>query len=193
LLYANKQRKDIGKWAIASSIVLIAAAFLFPSSRTRIIETIDEVRSINTMVNNKQTNHRVYLWRYGAEVIQENFWLGTGTGAADDALNEKLENCEAPFWNGQRTYTLSEKNYNYHNAFIQHFAAHGIVGFLLFSLMFIGPFIYFRGRLEPLAAAFLVLSLISFLTESMLERQAGVLFFSFFYSLFFVAQVQPRA
>jgi O-antigen ligase len=193
LLFANKQRKGIGKWAIAGLAVLFAAAFLFPSSRTRIMETVDEIKSINTMVNNKQTNHRIYLWRYGAEVVQEHFWLGTGTGAADDMLNEKLEGCDAPFWNGQRTYFLREKNYNYHNAFLQHFAAHGIIGFLLFCLMFIGPFIYFRSRLEPLAAAFIVLTFISFLTESMLERQAGVLFFSFFYSLFFVARVQPRA
>lgn len=193
LMYANKQRKGIAKWAIAGMVVLLAAAFLFPSSRARIMETVDEVKSINAMVNNKQTNHRVFIWRYGTEVIQENFWLGTGTGAADDALNKKLETCEAEFWNGHRTYTLSEKNYNYHNAFLQHFATHGVIGFLLFALMFIGPFIYFRGRLEPLAASFLVLTFISFLTESMLERQAGVLFFSFFYSLFFVTQVRPRA
>jgi O-antigen ligase len=193
LMMATKKRHAITKWAATGLVLLFVAAFVFPSSRTRIMETVDEIRSVKHMVNNKQTNHRIFLWRYGAEVIEENFWMGAGTGAADVFLNEKLEDCNAPFWNGHRTYTLREKNYNYHNAFLQHFAAHGVIGFLLFVLMFIGPLVYFRGNLQPMAAAFLVLTFISFTTESMLERQAGVLFFSFFYALFFVARVRPRA
>jgi O-antigen ligase len=193
LLFSSKQRSGIVKWVPLAIILLLAAAFIFPSSRKRINETVDEMRSINTMVNNKQTNHRVFIWRYGAEVVGENFWIGTGTGGADEALNKKLKTCDAKFWNGKRTYTLSEKNYNYHNAFLQHFAAHGIIGFVIFIMIFIGPFIYFRGEMDPVAAAFLVLTALAFFTESMLERQAGVLFFSFFYSLFFVARVRLRA
>ena len=61
--------------------------------------------------------------------------MGTGTGSADDALNEKLKMCDAKFWNGKRNYTLSEKNYNYHNAYLQHFATAGVIGFLIFVLL----------------------------------------------------------
>jgi hypothetical protein len=42
------------------------------------------------------------------------------------------------------------------------------------------------GAFKKLALAFLLISALSFSTESMLQRQAGVLFFAFFYSLFFV-------
>lgn len=193
LVFTSTHRKSLKNWAVAGIALLLVAAFAFPSSRMRIMETVDEIRSIEVKVNDKQTNHRVFLWRYGAKVIKENFWLGTGTGAADMYLNEKLKDCDAEFWNGHRTYTLQEKNYNYHNAFMQHFASHGVIGFLIFLLMFIGPFIYFGKNLSGLGAAFLVLTFIAFLTESMLERQAGVLFFSFFYSLLFVSHLRPRA
>ena len=43
---------------------------------------------------------------------------------------------------------------------------------------------------QSLALGFLALSAISFLTESMLERQAGVLLFSFFFGLFFVNRLK---
>jgi O-antigen ligase len=139
------------------------------------------------MVNNKQTNHRVYLWRYGSEVISDHFWLGTGTGAADDALYEELKQCTAQFWNGERTYLLSEKKYNYHNEYLQHWAAHGLIGLLMLLGLMLVPLIYFGRKLNALQLSFLVLTAIAWLTESMLERQAGVLFFSFFYALLFVA------
>jgi len=167
---------------------VVGIAVLVPSSRSRLAETFDELRSINGMVESKQTNHRVYLWRYGADVIAENFWLGTGSGAANDALNEKLKDCPAKFWNGKRHYYLSEYQYNYHNAFLQHFATHGIIGFLIFVGIFVWPFFYRRHTINGLGAAFLAISAVSFFTESMLERQAGVLFFGFFYALLFVPE-----
>jgi len=168
-------------------VVLIAIAFAFPASRQRITETADELRSLKTMVNNKQTNHRVFIWQYGWEVCQEHFWFGTGTGAADAALHEKLKTCDADFWNGHRTYKLAEGSYNYHNEFLQHWATHGIIGLLVFMSLFVAPFWFYGRAINPLQIGFLVLVAVAFFTESMLERQAGVLFFSFFYALLFVA------
>lgn len=180
-------RKKLLLILIAFVFTLGAFGLAFPSSRQRILETADELRSIEKMVNNKQTNHRVFIWQYGWQVCQENLWFGTGTGAADDALNIKLKDCDADFWNGKRTYKLSEKRYNYHNAFLQHFATNGIIGFLLFCGLFIAPFWFYGRSLTPVQVGFLTLTAIAFFTESMLERQAGVLFFGFFYALLFIA------
>lgn len=181
------QRKKLLPIAGGFLVLLIAIAFAFPASRQRILETADELRSMKKMVNNKQTNHRVFIWQYGWEVCQENFWLGTGTGAADAALQVKLKDCDADFWNGHRTYKLSEGNYNYHNAFLQHFATHGILGLFVFIGLFLAPFWFYGRSINALQVGFLVLTAVAFFTESMLERQAGVLFFSFFYALLFVA------
>jgi O-antigen ligase len=180
-------RKKLLLLASGFLVVLIAIAFAFPASRQRINETADELRSLNKMVNNKQTNHRVFIWQYGWEVCQEHFWFGTGTGAADAALHEKLKTCDADFWNGHRTYKLAEGSYNYHNEFLQHWATHGIVGLLIFASLFVAPFWFYGRAINPLQIGFLVLVAVAFFTESMLERQAGVLFFSFFYALLFVA------
>lgn len=181
--------KNHGQWrrgllfftaALGLMVGLIAS---FDVSRTRMVDLWDELMSWKEIQNNKQTNPRKYIWEAGAAVVAENFWWGTGTGAADDALNEKLQSCEALFWDGQATYQLREKRYNYHNEYLQHFAAQGIVGFLALLVIFVLPI--FKGRLiwHPPVMAFLTLTAVSFLTESMLERQAGVLFFTFFYGL----------
>ena len=190
-VFYHKTSKIIKRKLITGSIgVVIAMAaivLILPSTRNRLNETIDEIRSINGMVNNKQTNHRVFLWKYGMDVIEDNFWIGTGTGSGDEALGQKLENCTARFWDGHTTYLLGSKNYNYHNSYLQHFATHGIIGFLLFITIMFGPFIISRKSIGSIEAVFLTIASISFFTESMLERQAGVLFFGFFYSLLFIA------
>ena len=188
-----QMRKNIFKFSSIGLVLFFAAVFLFPSSRKRIQETFDELRSINQMVDNKQTNHRVFLWRYGWQVAQDHLLFGTGTGGGDDALNEALKSCDAEFWNGHRTYHLHEKRYNYHNTFLQHFATNGIIGLLALLALFIAPIWYYKSSISGLQLGFLVLCLISFFTESMLERQAGVLFFSFFYALLFVAPLAEKS
>lgn len=173
---------------VAFGILLFFSGMLaFPASRARLAEIVDEAKSFNYMVNSKQTNHRVYLWKYGAEVVKKHPIIGTGTGAADDALQIELAACDAEFWNGHTTYRLVEKNYNYHNAFLQRTATNGIIGLVLFLALFVAPFFAFKKSINGLQGGFLVLCAISFFTESMLERQAGMLFFSFFYALLFVA------
>ena len=164
-------------------LLFVATILLVPSSKRRVRETMDELISIEKKINNKQTNHRVFLWKYGLGVVKENFWIGSGTGSANDLLGLKLKTCKAKFWNGRRTYTLGEKTYNYHNEYLQHAATHGIVGFLLLMGLFILPLFVPAWRGNPLLLAFLSLTFISFFTESMLERQAGVFFFAFMYSL----------
>ncbi len=187
------RKKRFITFAAIGLLVVIGLAILMPSSRNRMLETADELRSVNGMVANKQTNHRVFLWHYGSEVIAENFWIGTGTGAADFALAEKLKECDAQFWDGKRNYTLQSKLYNFHNEFLQQFATHGIVGFLLILALMAFPILNRKKPIGALEGAFLTLICISFFTESMLERQAGVLFFGFFYALFFVAPFAASA
>ena len=186
----RKQRDKIIAWGFASALFIGILALLIPSSRNRINDTIDEIKSINGVVNDRQTNHRVFIWKYGSEVISENFWIGTGTGSGDLALHEKLKDCDAKFWHGRKVYFLHEKMYNYHNAFMQHFAVHGVFMFLIFCVIMFMPFIVYRKTMDGIEAAFLTLCILAFLTESMLERQAGVLFFGFFYNFFFTSNAR---
>ncbi len=168
---------------VAFSLLLIA----IPGSRSRLLDTYHELRSFEQMIENKQTNPRKFLWREGLEVVSENFWTGVGTGSENTALNEKLEKVDAIFWDGRQTYQLYEMRFNYHNSFLQIFAANGFIAFLIFTLILVYPF--FRLKNHPYRTEirlFLWICIFSFLTESMLQRQAGVLFFSFFYSFLIV-------
>ncbi|MGB0175845.1 MAG: O-antigen ligase family protein [Owenweeksia sp.] len=114
-------------------IVFGSLAWAFPGSRHRIQDTYNEIVSFKTTVNQKQTNHRKFLWTDGMEVVGENWLMGTGTGAANAALQLKLQDNDEKFWNGHDVYYLRDRNYNYHNVFLQHWATHGLIGLLIWS------------------------------------------------------------
>lgn len=169
------------------SVVFAALLAIIPGSRSRLVDTYNEIRSFEQMIDNKQTNPRKFLWSEGATLIQENFWFGLGTGAENTALNQRLKDVDAIFWDGKSTYQLHEMGFNFHNSYLQVFAANGVFAFLAFLALLILPL--FRLKNHPYrneARLFLLIVILSFLTESMLQRQAGVLFFSFLYTLFLV-------
>ena len=74
--------------------------------------------------------------------------------------------------------------YNFHNQYLGTFGTVGIVGLLLLLYFLITPIIISIKKRDYLAITFFFIVGASFLTESMLERQAGVSFFAFFYVLF---------
>lgn len=192
-LFFFKQRGQLKRgllYLVAIFAVLFALVLTMPQSRKRFFETVDELKSVKGVVNKKQTNHRVFIWSYGSEVVQENWLIGTGTGCGVDALHEKLLTCDAVFWRAHTPYKLSEFRYNYHNAFLQHAATHGIVGLIVLFGLFVLSFIRSIKTSDYLLMAFTMLVFISFFTESMLERQAGVLFFAFFYPLLMLRENQ---
>ena len=81
------------------------------------------------------------------------------------------------------TYFI-KKGYNYQGQSLQTFASVGILGciFLLFSLLF--PALKLGWKKQDYLLCVLMLMLFaSFITESMLERQAGVILYAFFTSL----------
>lgn len=128
---------------------------------------------------------RFMIWESGIEVIKKSFFTGVGTG------DEKVELLEVA---AEKNYSMIvEKNLNYHNQYMQTLAAIGLPGLLsLIGFMTVG-FIYGIKKKEFLVPAFFALIAISFLTESMLERQAGVIFYSFFSALLIFADRQKNA
>jgi len=159
-------------------IVLGGLVMLVPSSRKRVVETYREWMVWEGKSDDYQTNHRVFIWRDALKVIEENPLRGTGLGTADEALYEYLKLETAEFWRGNEPYTLAETQYNYHNSYLQHFAALGLPGFIFLISALIWPFFKW-GHYPFITYIFLITIGISFITESMLERQAGTLFFAF--------------
>ena len=77
-------------------------------------------------------------------------------------------------------------HYNYHNQYLQSFAAIGFFGGLLLLILLVIPGVQFLIKKKYLEVVLLFIVGSCFLTESMLERQAGVAFISFFYTLLII-------
>lgn len=163
-------------------IVILILAFVIPSTKKRIRETYREWMVYEGISNEYQTNHRVFIWRDALKVIENQPTKGTGLGSADDALYEYLKLEKAEFWRGNQPYTLADSHYNYHNEYLQHFAALGILGLATLLILFAFP-LFKISQYSFLSYMVLMIMAISFITESMLERQAGTLFLAFFYGL----------
>tara|TARA_A100001015_G_scaffold148949_1_gene165179 strand:- start:59 stop:1306 length:1248 start_codon:yes stop_codon:yes gene_type:complete len=172
-------------WA---KILSIAALFMLslvfiPAINLRLNDTVVELQKMFGYDIPKQTNPRVFIWRYGADLIAKNPIFGFGVGDAKGELSVALESCDAMFWNGERNVPIQNKNYNFHNQFMQTWAEVGIFGFLILLFIIIHPFLLKNSH--PLFLIFVGLTFIGCLTESMFERQAGVVLFAFMYPLLF--------
>jgi len=121
---------------------------------------------------------RLIFWKASADIIGENVWFGVGTGDVKSQMKSKYKE--------MGVYEQLHENDDPHNQFLRTFVATGLPGFL--ALMGVFVFAFNRGiqSRDYLLIAFLILMLIHFLFKSMLFRENGVVFFSFFYSLFYV-------
>jgi len=170
-------------------VVLLMAVFYFlniyftPRFSTRIPQlsvitqtikgTNDENKKITSSTDG--TGSRILVWKAATEIIKNNFWLGVGTGDAKDKMLEKYKE--------KGMISEYENKLNSHNQFLNTFIALGIVGFTVLLLCFVLPFYFSYREKQFIFAAFIIITGINFLVESMLETQAGVIFYAFFYTL----------
>ncbi|MDQ3190536.1 MAG: O-antigen ligase family protein [Bacteroidota bacterium] len=125
---------------------------------------------------------RVLVWNTAKELIMENPYFGTGTGDVKDKLTEKYK---------VKEYIIaSEKKLNAHNQFLQTAIALGVFGLILLLLNMFIPLFYAIKYKSWIFLLFILIMIFNFLTESLLERQAGVIFYAFFNSLFLITLKQ---
>ena len=178
---ANKKKASL--WAAGIIISMVTLMAVLPGTSRRLTDLKNEWRSIDGMVDGKQTNHRVYLWKYGWNVANESPIIGVGNGAGDELLHEALQSCDAVFYRKKEPYYLHEFKYDFHNILLQNFAEGGIVGVLLLLFLFTVGFLQSQGPWRYAWALFFFTGM----TESLLERQAGV-----FLLAFLILQIQTR-
>jgi O-antigen ligase len=164
------------------SILLVAISFLLvfkyiPSIGERIHWALVAVKG-SDKVNKGETESsavRILVWKATRNIISKNLLLGVGTGDAKDALMEEYQK--------EVLTGAYEHKLNAHNEYLQVFVALGLIGFLVFMSSLIGPLIHAFKYSNALYFLFLLIIMLSFVTESMLETQAGVMFYAFFNSV----------
>lgn len=176
LLFLKRDKKQIAKLVFVF-ISLMVLSLSIAEIRNRFLEIFDT----SSIVNNKETSSgiRYILWNTSAKVIQKSDYLGYGIGDAQAVLSTQLA--------ADGYAVLSEENYNAHNQFLQIGLATGIVGICLylFSLLyFIQRFIK---RKNAEGVVFLLFFIFVFLFESVLERQNGIIIYSFTSCMFIYA------
>ena len=113
---------------------------------------------------------RLILWTATGELIAEHPF-GVGTGNVDIYLTEKLQS--------YGLYDLASYKYNPHNQFLQTFLEVGIVGFLLLLLIILFGIRQALKNKSWLLLIIMVSLVFNCLFESMLQRQSGIVFYSF--------------
>lgn len=132
---------------------------------------------------------RLVMWTVSVKAWSKNPW-GVGTGNVDECLSRELKRI------GQHELaTLGENNeipYNPHNQFLQIGLEIGILGFLVFLFGMIASIM--RGISSKNCLLILIVSCLLFncLFESMLQRQTGIVFFTFWICLLLVYSNQTQ-
>ncbi len=163
----------------------VVAGLVAPGSFSRFSGTrkvMNQTPQQQTRVKAESNADRLAVWKAGLKIIGNHPVFGVGTGDVKDKLME-----------GYRTDHLIpalRHRFNAHNQFLQTFIAIGLPGFLLLAGMIVIPAVMAFRRKEDYYLLFLMLVGINFLFESMLEIQAGVVFYAFMNLILFVVMQQ---
>ncbi|MBL4710015.1 MAG: O-antigen ligase family protein [Flavobacteriales bacterium] len=119
---------------------------------------------------------RLAMWTSAWEVVQEQVFLGVGTGDAQDELMNEYKRVH---------FAIGEKNnFNAHNMYLQYWISNGILMLLLFVVFLTVLFIKAVQHRNFLFFAFTLFYSFFSLTESTMLKQKGIVFFVFFAFLF---------
>jgi hypothetical protein len=118
---------------------------------------------------------RLEYYKGAKFIIERNFIFGVGQGNVKSAYSEAYK---------QTSPNLDEKvQHAVHNQFLSYWIAAGLAAILCFLLYFY--FMWKQAKKNEIALAFVILALLSCLTEDTLTTQPGVAFFAFFSTFFF--------
>lgn len=119
---------------------------------------------------------RMEFWKAAAGIISNNRLTGVGTGDVKMAFENEYDKMNSPL--------TKEWRLRSHNQYLAITVALGFIGLAWFLFTLVFPMIKERRVLNYFYIVFLLIAVLSMVTEDTLETQAGVTFFAFFNSFF---------
>jgi len=180
------------KWKYA--IILIVATLVIPmlmykyvpSVSQRINEAKNEVDHYKAGGNpsGHSIAQRFEYWKIAKHIFINNPIIGVGTGDIDDEFKSYYATHETPI--------KKEFQFRAHNQYFTILSTFGIIGFIFFMIAFTVP--YFKGieKYSLIPTVFIIITMLSMLTEDTLETQAGATFVSFFFSIFLLSAFKKK-
>lgn len=175
-------KKQTVKWSLLIALPLGAVVFFwFSPMKERYIKVVEKDLVLpNKNQEPHEVNYRYGIWYCATQLISDHFVLGVGA----DNVQEKLNNCYNQFT--YKSYEdFSQVTYNTHNQYFDQILKFGVFGLILFLL----ALFYFYPNSSVLYQTFIIVVLISFLTENILDRQIGVVFVSLFNTIFVILKL----
>ncbi len=173
-----KIRQSQFKPAFQILCVVLFLGFLLwlnPVARFRVIEEPmkTEYTAQTTVTQWNSVSYRLLEWQGSWSIIKNHFLFGVGTCGWKVAMNN--------FYSNYNSSTIG-LNYNSHNQFLQTWMENGILALMVFAFCVFGYL--FRASLDQSYVAFILIFSLMCLTESIVERQKGVVFFTLFQTLY---------
>ncbi len=165
--------------AIAIGVFILGITFLLPNNRERFKAAINYNGDYSIDKKWGEGQMRYLMWASAFDLIKMSPITGVGTGDVQDELQKcyiKNQYATLTFWNNTR--------FNAHNQFLETAIGLGVVGLVVLLISFFVSIINSLQNKKTLYFIFILIFTFSCLTESLLERQAGIVFYAFFNSLF---------
>ena len=177
ILYQMGQKKIIASVIFILILVVSLSYKLFPTPFERFKKAFEVTTSSQTidLTDAESTAVRILIWKESIEIVKDHFLVGTTVGDAKDALFQSYQK--------KGITGAIAKKLNAHNQYLQTFIGTGLFGFILLVLMTVGIIIYGFLKKNFLLSLFGIVLTLNFLVESMLQAQAGFIFFTFFICL----------
>lgn len=180
LIYMLKAKFSFLISILISGIVmipLVLGVLSIPSMRERIKEGFNY--NIGERWGEQQV--RGLIWKSAVNVIREHPIVGVGTGCGQETLQKYYMDHEY-----SSLIYLPGTRYNAHNQFLEITVELGFIGLFILLLSLGTPFIKAWKEKNILYLIFFSIFILSCISESMLERQNGVVFFALFNSLLYM-------
>jgi len=167
------------RWKVLGALALLILVPSYLLAPVISVRTGSAIRSVERLLNgtadiyasDNGNDERLVAWMCSTELIRHDA-IGAGTGDIKHALVACYE--------AKGAFSASERQLNSHSQFLQGGVALGWAGFVVSLLVAAIPaWMAFRRR-DLLLGAFMVLYVLNAAIESVLEVQAGVVFFALF-------------
>ena len=182
IFFMFKTKKFLVSLGVITTGFILMIVFMSPQLKKNFQEVVHQVE--NQQELSSDSDIRLWLWKSGMEVFQENYILGVGTG--DTKLEMKKK------YHENNLSIAEEKSYNLHNQYLESAIKLGVFGWLLLVFWLVSTLIYAITTKDFLLFFLVLIVSVHFMFESMMNSIAGVSFFMFFYSLLIGVSLQPE-
>lgn len=153
--------------------------------KARLYSTFYEIEAFNKegKVKGSSLIQKFELWKHSLTVIKQNFLIGVGTGDVPRELKKQLQ---------ENSSSLAETNMRPHNQYFSIVFSYGILGLLIWFVFLFYPMFRQSLNTNPYYLVFLIIMLISFVSEDTLDNQAGIMMFCCWNYFFLSKQLQQQ-